>query len=202
MCLLQDIGIVKGKSKSKKVAEIFESLEGDFRNLVYNTPSEYIKKYWNSYITKVPNKNNSQNGKIFEYILATLLYRENIMPFYMGAKVSFVADINFDIMMYSAEVGPLCISAKTTLRERYKQSDFESLMLKDVHKGSKSYLVTLDENFEKYKSKLEKGHIRTLNGIIHAHTTEFDLFIEKLKTYTIIPSPSVKVIDSKLFVQK
>ncbi len=201
MCLLQDIGIVTGKSKSTKVAVIFESLEGDFRNLEYNTPSEYIKKYWDSYTTKIKNKNNSQNGKIFEYILATLLYRENIIPFYMGAKVSFVADINFDIMMYSKEVGPLCISAKTTLRERYKQSDFESLMLKDVHKGSKSYLITLDESFEKYKSKLEKGHIRTLNGIIHAQSTEFDTFIEKLKKYTITASPSVKIIDSKLFIK-
>jgi hypothetical protein len=41
---------------------------------------------------------------------------------------------------------PICISAKTSLRERYKQADFEAIALKYVHRKALSFLVTLEEN--------------------------------------------------------
>ncbi len=52
--------------------------------------SQYVYAYWSKYQTNCPYKNNNLNGKVFEAIIATELYRKNIRPFYLQAKVTFV----------------------------------------------------------------------------------------------------------------
>ena len=101
MGLLRDLNIVKGKNTL--AANIFYKLFPSFLKLKYSTPSDYVTQYWNSYL-KIRDKecgNNDQrkrgvNGKIFEYIIATLLVRENIGPIFIEAKVAFVPNISHD----------------------------------------------------------------------------------------------------------
>jgi hypothetical protein len=66
----------------------------------YQKPSDYISTYWEAF-QKHPKGNNNLNGKIFEYILATLCVRENILPLYMSAKVAFVPNVIYDLMSNS-----------------------------------------------------------------------------------------------------
>jgi hypothetical protein len=197
MSILRKLNLVQSKSKS---AKIFEGLFSDFRDIVYKTPSEYVATYWEEYQSRTIEKNNSLNGKVFEHIITTLLYRENILPFYLNAKITFVNDVYFDITLYNSKTNtPIVLSIKTTLRERYKQAEWEALRLKDVHKGAKSYLITIDDNIDQYKQKKADGIIR-LNELVYAFSNEFDSFIYHLKGIIMSEAPVVKIIESNILV--
>jgi len=154
MNVLNTLGITVGVDNKADV--IFTQLFPSFLKVNYEKPSEYVQKYWEKF-QKHPEKNNSLNGTIFEYILATLFVREDILPLYMGTKVAFVPNVKYDLMLYTSERGPICLSAKTSLRERYKQADLEAIALKYVHRKALSYLLTLEET--------EANNVREKNKI-------------------------------------
>ena len=162
----------------------------------YNSPSEYVAHLWNTYEAQ-PNRNSNLNGKLFEYILASLCIREGILPLYMSAKVAFVPNVIYDLMFYSAERGPICWSVKTSLRERYKQADLESIALKYVHRKALSYLITLNETEAAgVKAKIKSGDVIGLDDVIIATKPEFDVLVEELKAFQFEEPPTVKVIQS------
>ena len=143
------------------------------------------------------------NGKVFEYVLATLCIRENILPVYLSAKVAFVPNVVYDIMFYTSERGPICWSVKTSLRERYKQADLESIALKYVHRKALSYLITLDEKEAKgVKNKIVSGDVIGLDNVIVATNPEFDELILELKEFVFSEPPTVKVIESNQIITK
>jgi len=72
---LNSLGITVGNAQ--KAEQVFDSLFLDFLEVTYEKPSEYVTKYWNAYLEH-SGGNNTVNGKIFEYILATLCLRERI----------------------------------------------------------------------------------------------------------------------------
>lgn len=197
---LNQLGITVGRDNKAEI--VFDSLFPSFINVKYKDPSDYVRTYWDAF-EKHPERNNNLNGKIFEYILATLFVRENILPFYMSAKVAFVPNVIYDLMFYTAERGPICISAKTSLRERYKQADLEAIALKYVHRKALSYLVTLGENEAKsVKAKIKSGDIIGLDNVIVATSDEFNDLITELKTYQFSEPPTVKVIESSQIITR
>ena len=109
---LNQLGITVGKDNKAEV--VFDSLFPSFMTVKYKKPSDYITTYWEAF-QKHPEGNNNLNGKIFEYILATLFVREGLLPLYLSAKVAFVPNVIYDLMFYTTERGPICISAKTSL---------------------------------------------------------------------------------------
>ncbi|MCF6346733.1 MAG: hypothetical protein L3J20_00335 [Flavobacteriaceae bacterium] len=134
--MLKKLGITIGNDT--KAGNIFEDLFPNFMEIEYQKPSEYITLFWNKYEAQ-SDRNANLNGKMFEYILASLCIREGILPLYMSAKVAFVPNVIYDLMFYTTERGPICWSVKTSLRERYKQADLESIALKYVHRKALSY---------------------------------------------------------------
>ena len=192
---LNELGIIIGRNTKAEL--IFDSLYPNFLEVEYTKPTEYITKYWNEY-SKHPEKNNSQNGKVFEYILATLCVRENILPIYLIAKVAFVPNVIYDIMFYTTEKGPICWSIKTSLRERYKQADLEAIALKYVHRKALSYLITL----EKREAKIKDGSVIGIDNVIVATDEEFNDLIAELKEFEFSEPPTVKVIDSNQIITK
>jgi hypothetical protein len=191
---LNQLGITIGINNKAEI--VFDSLFPSFMDVKYDKPSDYVKLYWEAF-KKHPEGNNNLNGKIFEYVLATLFVRENILPLYMSAKVAFVPNVIYDLMFYTAERGPICISAKTSLRERYKQADLEAIALKYVHRKALCFLVTLEENEAKsVKAKIKSGDVIGLDSVIVATSNDFDDLIKELKSYQFSEPPTVKVIDS------
>lgn len=194
MAILNKLGITVGNNN--KAEKIFESLFSDFRNLSYDKPSEYVYKYWEKYKAS-NNKNNNLNGKVFEYILATLCIRERLLPLFLNAKVAFVPNVEYDLMFFSKEVGPIVISAKTSLRERYKQADLEAIVLKNVHRNSLTFLVTLDEKeANNAQQKIFSGDIVGLDKVIIATSNEFDQMINKIKSFNLIENQTIEIINS------
>jgi len=201
MSELQKLGIIVGSDSKADI--IFSQLFSSFLDKKYGKPSEYVSMYWDKYQNH-PEKNNNLNGKIFEYILATLFVRENLLPLYLSAKVAFVPNVTYDLMLYTKEIGPICLSAKTSLRERYKQADLEAFALKNVHRKALSFLITLEENeANSVKAKIKSGDVIGLDDVIVATDSEFDKLIYTLKEkYILSEPPTVKVIQSNQIITK
>lgn len=176
------INKVVRNTKTKSV-KIFEKLMGEksFMDIDYESPKDYINKYWNAYKNTNLGDNQSLNGNIFELIIYSLFFREGLLPFYTQAKVTYVPNIVFDAILYNRSQ-PISISLKTSLRERYKQADLEAIALKYVHRRAKCYLLTLEsKEAEENKEKIRRGDIIGLDDIIDCNTDEINRLIEKLK---------------------
>src|SRR5690606_5391629 len=205
MGILQDLNIVRGADTQAE--RIFEDLFPSFMDIEYDKPSDYVSIFWNAYINK---RNllglNDQtlrgiNGKIFEYIIATLLIRENIFPIFMNAKVAFVPNINYDLLLYTSDQGPICLSAKTSFRERYKQADLEAIALKYVHRKSKSYLLTLTEaDAISVNSKQKMGNFSSLDPAIHTLSFDYHNLITDMIGYKLTESPTIILLESSQIV--
>ncbi|MEA3349496.1 MAG: hypothetical protein U9Q82_02620 [Chloroflexota bacterium] len=197
---LYKYGIVK--SNDTKSARIFEEIFPDIFEINYQTPSGYIDYCWNKYDGHEEQSNNI-NGLVFEYILATLLIREDLLPFYLQAEVVFVPNVRYDLLLYTKKSGPIAISAKTSLRERYKQADLESIALKYVHRRAKCYLVTLNANEGRsVQKKIENGDVIGLDNVAIATTGDIDDLIATLKGNEFIEAPKVDVVQSDLIVTR
>ena len=105
-------------------------------------------------------------------------------------------------MFYTTERGPICISAKTSLRERYKQADLEAIALKYVHRKSFSYLVTLDNKEAKsVKAKIKSGDVIGLDNVVVATSNDFNELVVELKNYKFSEPPTVvKMFKVSFFV--
>jgi hypothetical protein len=198
MGILYRLGITLGEDNI--ASKVFESLHPNFFDFQYAKPSEYVLYFWNEY-QKSDQHNNNLNGKLFEYILATLFIREGLLPLFVSAKVAFVPNVIYDLMFYSSDRGPICISAKTSLRERYKQADLESIALKYVHRRALSYLLTLDEKeAERVKNKIKRGDVIGIDDVIIANNSDLDKLVCELKKYSLLNSPTVEVIETSQIV--
>lgn len=161
-------------------------------------PSEFIKFYWSKYRSGYKS-NNSLNGAVFELLLVISILRENISPVYVQAKLAFVPNVILDIVLYNRKT-PITISAKTTLRERWKQADLEAMATKYVHREAKCYVLTLSKS-EVLARRKEENSYMGINSFILADTSEYDDLIEEIKKIKISESESVKIIqtDNKLY---
>lgn len=201
MKLLRKLQIISKNSKSKSSKLFVEMFpEKTFLDIDYKNPSEYVMKYWNAYKDKGYN-DKAVNGAFFELIIRTLFIREGLLPMYLQAKVAFIPNVIYDLILYNKEHGPIAISLKTSLRERRKQADLEAIALKYVHRKSICYLISLDsQEVEISKKEIQNGELLGLDNVILANGKEFDDLIDNLKKKTFTESGSVEVITSNQIV--
>ncbi len=198
------------------MSKIFEVLNlGDkplhilFKEIVsganYTTPSQLINDCWSEYEKRAENKSTdsskNRNGQFLELLVQYILCKNDILPFYKQAKVAFVPNVNFDALLYTKEIGSIVLSIKTSLRERYKQADLEAMALKQVHRRSKTFLLTLSEEYLSINKKIAKGDVAGLEKAINCRNTDFDSFIEELKQYTIVEAGSIEIVTGNLIKQ-
>ena len=186
---------------STQIVSRVKKIIGDYPIQSSWTPSEFIDYYWNIYQKEYP-KNNSVNGGVFEQLLVLSLLREGISPVYVQAELAFVPNVILDIVLYNRKT-PITISAKTTLRERWKQADLEAMATKYVHREAKCYVLTLSRDEVKAR-RSDKNSYMGINDFILANTKEYDDLINELKRINISASESVKIIqtDNKVYDKK
>lgn len=193
----KSIMLTRGTKTEKVFEELFSPLT--FEQVEYSTPLDYVMKYWRRYQER-SDRNNSLNGKIWECIIITLLYRERLLPFYTQAKVAFVPNVEFDVLLYTPSC-PISLSLKTSLRERYKQADLEAIALRYVHRRAKNYLLTLDpEEADLCKEKIKSGDIIGIDRIIDCNTSDINDLIEELQKVKneLTVSPKIDVVEGNL----
>lgn len=195
--ILIELGFANSNSKTVKAFEKF--IAEDFRTIEEMLPSEYIKYCYNKYKNATGADNNSINGNIFELIVETCLYRENIKPMFLQAKVTFVPNVKFDVLLYTDEQYPITLSLKTSTRERYKQADLEAVALKYVHRRALNYLVMFgSEETTNLKDKLKQGELLGINSIIAGDDTEFDALVNALKSNKYINPGKIDVVTGSI----
>ena len=171
-------------------------------NVNYTTPSGLISDCWAKYEKLAENtsidSSKNRNGQFLELLIQYILCKNDILPFYKQAKVAFVPNVNFDILLYTKEIGVIVLSIKTSLRERYKQADLEAIALRQVHRRSKTFLLTLSSEHLSINKKIEKGDVAGLERAINCHTDDFDSFIEELRQYNFAEAGSVEIVSGNL----
>lgn len=174
----------------KFVLERTESLEGLL-------PSQQVSTLWNVYCQHYSQRENNLNGKLFEAILATIMLKNGVSPIFVQAKVVFVPNVNFDFILYSKEFGPISISAKTSLRERYKQADLESVSLKYVHRKARCFLVTMDkEEATRLERKRINGDLLGIDEIVLGNESSFDAMVKFLSQMNLEEPAPVQIISA------
>lgn len=164
-------------------------------------PSEFISYYWDIYKTQYK-CDNSVNGAIFEQLLVLSLLRENISPVYTQAELAFVPNVILDIVLYNRK-NPITISAKISLRERWKQADLEAMATKYVHREAKCYVLTLSES-EVAARRKDGNSYMGINDFVLAHTEEYDMLVDELKKISFSESEQIKIIttDNKFYTEE
>lgn len=187
-------GIAKKETASTK---LFDSLLPGytFMSVHYKSPQDYIRNYWQALVKA---HQPTLHGNVFELIIYSLLYRENIRPFYTQAKVAFVPNVNFDTLLYN-QSAPISLSLKTSLRERYKQADLEAVALRYIYRRSKSYLLTMDtKEANVQKAKILSGDIMGLDAIIDCNTEDINQLIAELKKVQFTTSIKIDAVEGNL----
>ena len=180
------------------VMSVFDDHYQDILSIDISSPADTLTELWFRY----PNNVRSLNGKVFEGLLATVLYRSGIAPLYVEAMLSFVPNVEFDFVAYSKENGPVILSAKTSLRERYKQADLEGMMVRQVHRKAKSYLITLDEKAAKLVNhKISTGQVLGLDKVVVATNNEFNDLIAELQELNFYEPEKIDVLKSKRLIK-
>ncbi|MCY3975074.1 MAG: hypothetical protein OXF02_05990 [Simkaniaceae bacterium] len=193
---LRRLGIVS----SSKLYSIFTKNIGNVFSPAIDTYHGFMKTLWNTYQSSGKGDRNL-NGKVFEVLVACCLYRAHILPFYVQAKLDLVPDIVFDFIAYGKKDGPIVLSAKTSLRERYKQADLEGRSMRQVYKSSKSYLMTLDEGAaHSVNRKISDHKVPGIDQVILATSPKFDEFIGELCEIPMCIPEKREVITSREIV--
>ncbi|MGB7338811.1 MAG: hypothetical protein WBC91_07975 [Phototrophicaceae bacterium] len=160
--------------------------------------SEFVDKYYQLYLQAYPS-NNSMNGRIFEELIAMTLVRTGILPFYMQAKVAFIPNVDYDFIIYCKGQGPIVLSAKTSLRERYKQADLEAVALKYVHRKSESYIISLNQT-EVDVRKRNLDDVMAIDDFVYAGGNGYDRLLDYLSAKAAIISPIIPIVSSNVMI--
>lgn len=194
---LESLNLISGPA----VKRIFDQKYKDLLKVDIKTCSGFMKEMWSRYLAR-RTKNPGLNGYVFEGLLAVLFYRLGISPIFLQAKMGFIPNVEFDFVAFSKEIGPIVLSAKTSLRERYKQADLEGMMMRQVHRRAKSYLLTLDEEEARnVNNKIREGKVLGLDRVYVASEPEFDDLIEELKSYTLIEPAAQPLVQSSRVIR-
>jgi hypothetical protein len=161
-------------------------------------PSQFIHKNWQEYKNKY-SSNVSINGRVFELLIAATLVRSNILPFYMQAKLAFIPNVNYDFIIYSQQNGPICLSAKTSLRERWKQADLEAVAMRYIHRNALSYVISLNEREVKAR-KRDLNSVMAINDFILATSEDYDRLLENLATLQLNLAPVLPIVESRKII--
>lgn len=183
---ISDCGLVTSKSNTKLV-DTFIKIQPTLDFFPYKSPSLYNKKVWRLLDHAV--SDNSSRGSAFEFLIAFTLLRENISPFYYQVEFSKIAWAEFDLLIFTKEIGPIVFSCKTSLRERWKQAEFEAQLLKREFPDSRSFLVTMDPSESSVANKIKNGPRSGLEKVLRSNQPAFDRVIQEIRKYEITNAP-------------
>lgn len=139
---------------------------------------------------KSPQSIGSMGGSWLEFAVLIALKEQGLVPAYWQAEFAKVPKNFNDVMIWSKEHGPVIISCKTSLRERYKQADLEAVALQRFYPNAKFFLVTLDDDRQhvaRIRQKIREKELLALQALYAADNAD-DLFAF-LKTVTLIEAP-------------
>ena len=146
-----------------------------------------------------PQSIGSMSGSWLEWATLIALKEKRLTPAYWQAEFAAVPDNYNDVMVWSKEFGPVIISCKTSLRERYKQADLEAVALRQHYPNGKFFLLTLDadkKHVARTRKKIGDKELLALQAI-YADDNADELFAF-LKTLTLAEPPKGVLRSGKI----
>jgi hypothetical protein len=186
----------ESSSRSSLSAQLLLSIQPSLESIEIHQPSKYVEFIW-SKAEKDDRLTRDVRGKFFELVIASCLIKNEILPFFWQAQLEFVPLANFDLVVYTEERGPVVLSLKTSIRERYKQAEFEAQAMKDVHRRAKNFLVTMEKDEAvSLQAKIDSGVLSGIDGVVVANEKSFDELIELLKSLSIVDTPVFSAVKN------
>lgn len=184
---------------STETGKVFATTLRGANSTNINKGSDFLKKYWDRYEKQHQKRSAVLNGNVFETLVAILLQKKNLTPLFHQAHITFVPNVKFDLVVYSKEFGPIVLSIKTSLRERYKQVDLEGWILKQVHRQARTYLITADEKAAtKVNTKIKKGEVMGIEEVVYAFGKEMDELVLTLGQLTLKKPGTADIMKGKI----
>jgi hypothetical protein len=150
---------------------------------------------------KSPQSIGSMSGSWLEWATLIALKERKLLPAYWQAEFAKVPDNFNDVTLWSKEHGPVIISCKTSLRERYKQADLEAVALRQHFPNAKFFLLTVDadkKHVARIRKKIADKELLALQTLYDE--TNVDELFEFLKTLTLT-APDAKVLRRSAVVR-
>jgi hypothetical protein len=140
------------------------------------------------------NEKKSLRGYVFQRLVAESLRIAGIDPIHTEAFVTFVPIAKYDIIVPTKLEGIVNLSVKTTLRERWKQAEFEGIALKRVHRRSRIYVVSKDAD-ETRKRRAQIDQCEAIDDFIDCTSADFDALVAAILSWEPTSLPPVPVIS-------
>ena len=186
----------ESSSRTSLSAQLLLSIQPDIDSIAIDEPSKYVEYIWKK-AEKDERLTRDVRGKFFELVIACCLIKNGILPFFWQAQLEFVPLANFDLVIYTEERGPIVLSLKTSIRERYKQAEFEAQAMKDVHRRAKNYLVTMEKDeADSLQAKIDSGVLSGIDAVVVATEKSSDELIKMLKTLSIVDTPVFSAVKN------
>ena len=171
-------GLIKGKS-IQHVCKSYSELD----NFQYSKPQDFVKNFWIPFEERRKTKklNNSVSGYAFEIIMLWLFDREGIQ---ISSKstvlhgVNEVYDVKPDLVVDVGKNKKIIISLKTSLRERWKQADWEAMHIKKELDAECIIISNNKKELDDVRRKLKDLH---LDEAVFASSDELDRFFIRTK---------------------
>jgi hypothetical protein len=149
--------------------------------------------------SKSPNQVGSLAGAWLEYSVLVALHDKKLTPCYYQAELKELPNNVYDVFLWTKERGPVVLSCKTSLRERYKQADLEGLALGKFYPESRSVLVTLDRDKNHVANCRQKITSKEITGFVGIYDeTNIEELFNWLAKQTIVPAPEGKFRKARL----
>ncbi|MDC2964719.1 hypothetical protein OAZ13_00185 [Gammaproteobacteria bacterium] len=144
----------------------------------YSDAKNFFIYFWSIFENYSLSKslNNQVPGDAFEIIFAFILDYENIEIFSMDEQVKGIDFVKPDFITKKHHH---FISCKTSLRERWKQADWESMRFKKIYSKSKCFLLT--NHYKEYLSLKNKITKLDLDEVYFAGSDDINLLIKQLR---------------------
>ena len=183
---ISEIGLVSADYNSSLIKTITK-IQPELDHFPYKSASTYTEKMWKLLSPVI--SDNKARGSAFEFLIAFALLRQSISPFYYQVAFNNIAWAEYDLLIYTKEIGPIVFSCKTSLRERWKQAEFEAQLLRRDYPNSRSFLITMDPNEASVANKIKNGPKTGLEKVMRPNQPSFDRIMEEIGNYTVTAAP-------------
>lgn len=137
---------------------MFEFDRDELKSHEYNSPQQYFEHFWDFYKNEkkkfedgekslekdLGQSFRSRNGKVFEIIIGFLLDRESIEIVSYDQSYGEAKLVKPDFVLKIKE-RLVTLSLKVSVRERWKQADWEAIKFKKAYPDSRCFFVTTDQ---------------------------------------------------------
>jgi hypothetical protein len=159
----------------------------EFLNFQYQKPLEFFNYFWDIYkkftrtYKEEKNKliNNQVNGDAFAIIFGFLLEREKVKISKMDEELAKVKFVKPDFLIKKKNKKIIFISLKVSIRERWKQADWESMRFKKIYKNSKT-IILMNEKSE-INSLKEKIPYISIDYVFHSGSADINNLFKIIK---------------------